>query len=250
MQEIVLIDPETTFKHELDVFGEEVNEAIQCFYAEQTIHNEARKNREVYLALNRHAAFWNIASRALQANAIIVLGRIFEDRDNRVYCVKRLLELAKESPEIFSREALKKRRGIQEREWERDWMRGVYVPTARDFARLERYTMKKRAAYRSQYKVLRDKFFAHRERREMSGAFASAPIQRLERVLVYLSQLHDSLWHVFNNGVKPRLKPVRRSAKRILKLPKHLQDNRSEQEWITRETQKLLTCLAASHESR
>src|SRR5260370_4498174 len=76
------IDRETEFKEELQVFGNEVEEAMQCFYAEQTIHNVARENANVHHALNRNAAFWNLTSRALQANAIIVLGRIF-DRDRR-----------------------------------------------------------------------------------------------------------------------------------------------------------------------
>ena len=31
------IDPETEFKRELEVFGNEVEEAIQCFYAEQSL---------------------------------------------------------------------------------------------------------------------------------------------------------------------------------------------------------------------
>lgn len=46
--------------------------------AEQTIHNVAREDETVYRALNRNAPFWNLACRALQANAIIVLGRIFD----------------------------------------------------------------------------------------------------------------------------------------------------------------------------
>ncbi len=77
-----MIDPEIEFKEELQVFGNEVDEAMQCFYAEQTIHNVARDNPNVHRALNRNAAFWKIASRALQAKALIVLGRIF-DRDSR-----------------------------------------------------------------------------------------------------------------------------------------------------------------------
>lgn len=32
------IDPDKEFEHELAVFGAEVNEAIQSFHAEQTIH--------------------------------------------------------------------------------------------------------------------------------------------------------------------------------------------------------------------
>src|SRR6266851_9801304 len=103
------IDPETEFKQELNIFGNEVDEAIQCFYAEQTIHNVARENREVCDALNRNAAFWKIASRALQANAVIVLGRVF-DKHSQAHGVDRLLHLAAKHREIFSKEELEKRK--------------------------------------------------------------------------------------------------------------------------------------------
>jgi AbiU2 len=99
---LMAIDPETEFKRELEVFGNEVEEAIQCFYAEQTIHNVAREHENVHRALNRNAPFWNLVCRTLQANAIIVLGRIF-DRDSRAHTVNRLLQLATQNPNIFSK---------------------------------------------------------------------------------------------------------------------------------------------------
>src|SRR5690349_15218458 len=103
------IGPETEFERELEVFGHEVEEAIQSFYAEQTIHNIAREDENVHRALNRNAPFWNLASRALQANTIIVLGRIF-DRDSRAHTINRLLHLATRNPAIFSKAALEKRK--------------------------------------------------------------------------------------------------------------------------------------------
>src|SRR5271168_3478621 len=57
------IDSETEFTQELEVFGHEVEEAIRCFYAEQTIHNVAREDASVHRALHRNAAFWNLAAR-------------------------------------------------------------------------------------------------------------------------------------------------------------------------------------------
>ena len=106
---MMAIDPETEFERELEVFGNEVEEAIQSFYAGQTIHNVARKDENVHRALNRNAPFWNLACRALQANAIIVLGRIF-DRDTRAHTLGRLLQLAAQNPHIFSKGALEKRK--------------------------------------------------------------------------------------------------------------------------------------------
>jgi hypothetical protein len=241
-------NPETEFRQELEVFGNEVEEAIQCFYAEQTIHNVARENASVYDALNRNVAFWKLSSRALQANAIIVLGRIF-DRDSRTHGIKRLLNLATKHPEIFSKAALERRKLPHTGKHTAEFMGAVYVPGKRDFKRLQWYADKQRAIYSRYYLDLRNKFFAHRERVDMTVAFANASISRLERLLVFLDQLQDALWHLFENGCKPVLRPARYSGKRILKspLPKGLNRNQAAQEWITQETAKFVNHVTKSY---
>ena len=178
------LDAESEFRSELEIFDNEVEEAIQCFYAEQAIHNVGRKNRSVYEALNRNAAFWNLTSRAFQANALIVLGRIF-DKDSRTHSIQRLLNLAVNHPEVFSRPALEKRKRPQAGKWTDEFMRTVYLPTKHDFGRLKQYADKQRAIYEEEYKHLRDKVFAHKERMDMTVAFAGASIPRLERLLTF-----------------------------------------------------------------
>jgi HEPN superfamily AbiU2-like protein len=243
------IDPETEFKEELQVFGNEVEEAMQCLYAEQTIHNVARENTNVHHALNRNAAFWNLTSRALQANAIIVLGRIF-DKHSQAHGVDRLLYLAAKHRDIFSKAALEKRKLPHAGKHTAEFMCTAYVPKKRDFERLQRYADKQRAIYNGQYRALRDKFVAHKERVDMTTAFASASIPRLERLLVFLVKLQDSLWHLFWNGLKPVLRPARYSGRRILRLPlpKGLHRNQAAQEWITRETEKFLKYVGACYD--
>ncbi len=241
------LDPETEFKSELQVFDNEVEEAIQSFYAEQAIHNVARKSRSVHEALNRNAAFWNLTSRALQANALIVLGRIF-DKDSRTHSIRRLLNLATNHPQIFSKAALEKRKRPQAGERTDEFMRTVYVPTKEDFARLQKYADKQRAIYNAEYKALRDKFFAHKQRMDMTGAFAAVSIPRLERLLTFLDRLHDGLWHLFWNGVKPVLRPARYSARSILKLPERSRRKGPAQEWITAETEKFVKYVSACYE--
>lgn len=242
------IDPEAEFKLELEVFGNEVEEAIQSFYAEQTIHNVAREDQNVHRALNRNAAFWNLTSRALQANAIIVLGRIF-DRDPRAHTINRLLQLATENPGIFSKAALEKRKLPHAGKHTPEFMGTAYVPKKRDFQRLQRYADKQRAIYNARYVDLRNKFFAHRERVDLTAAFANANIRRLGRLLVFLDQLQDALWELFVNGRKPALRPARHSGQRILKspLPKGLHRNQDTQEWITREIERFLRHVSDSY---
>jgi hypothetical protein len=242
------IDPEAEFKLELEVFGNEVEEAIQSFYAEQTIHNVAREDQNVHRALNRNAAFWNLTSRALQANAIMVLGRIF-DRDPRAHTINRLLQLATENPGIFSKAALEKRKLPHAGKHTPEFMRTAYVPKKRDFQRLQRYADKQRAIYNAHYVDLRNKFFAHRERVDLTAAFANANIRRLGRLLVFLDQLQDALWELFVNGRKPALRPARHSGQRILKspLPKGLHRSQDTQEWITREIERFLRHVSNSY---
>jgi hypothetical protein len=243
------IDPEAEFKQELAMFGDEVEEAIQSFYAEQTIHNVAREDQNVHRALNRDAAFWNLASRALQANAIIVLGRIF-DRDPRAHTLNRVLQLATQNPYIFSKTALEKRKLPHAGKHTAEFMRTAYIPKKRDFQRLQRYADKQRAIYNAHYVDLRNKFFAHRERVDLTAAFANANIRRLGRLLVFLDQLQDALWELFVNGRKPALRPARHSGQRILKspLPKGLHRSQDTQEWITLEIERFLRHVSDSYE--
>jgi hypothetical protein len=61
----------------------------------------------------------------------------------------------------------------------------------------------------------------------------------------------DEVWHLFENGRKPVLRPARYSGKRILKLPlpKGLHRNQAAQEWITRETEKVLNHVSDSYDN-
>jgi hypothetical protein len=88
----------------------------------------------------------NLASRALQANAIIVLGRIF-DRDSRAHTINRLLHLATNNPGIFSRTALEERKVPHAGKHTAVFMRTAYIPKKRDFQRLQKYADKQRAIY-------------------------------------------------------------------------------------------------------
>jgi hypothetical protein len=234
-----MTDPEIEFARELEVFESEVNEAIQSFYAEQTIHNVARANGQVYDALNRHAAFWKITSRALQSNALIVLGRIFDKNPNS-HGVHRLLQLAEAHPGIFSKAAFVKRKRPHAGEWTAEVVRDMHIPTPKDFKRLRERLDRQRINYKARYKPLRDKFFAHKDRADTAGLFASTNIRELEQLLCFLSGLHDALWHLLQNGIKPVVRRTHYSSRQILRMPKHSYSKNREQEWIVQETRKFL----------
>lgn len=211
-----MVDPAAEFERELEVFGGEVEEAIQCFHVWLTVHAVARKSKKVYSLLDRHAAFWNTTLRALQANALIVLGRIF-DRDKRSHTVDRLLHLAATNPGIFSASALRRRktqRSAKASEWLDDYMRDVHVPTASDFSRWRRYVDVRRRLYERSYKDVRNKVFAHKSRIDVSSFLAKANVRQLGRLLASLERLHDVLWNLLHNGKKPNFRLVSQSARR------------------------------------
>ena len=209
-----MVDPETEFERELQIFGNDVDEAIQCFYVWLTVHAVARKNRRVYDLLNRDAGFWNLATASIQANSLIALGRIF-DTHKHSHNVKRLLKLAELNIAIFSKAALRKRKSKQSANahvWIDDFMRDVHDPTASDFKRLQSFVEARRKVYGSCYKQLRDKVYAHRERTDITGFVAMTNTGELGRLLSDLHKLHDAFWNLLQNGRKPRLSPLRHSA--------------------------------------
>ena len=209
-----MVDPETEFERELQIFGNDVDEAIQCFYVWLTVHAVARKNRKVYDLLNRDIGFWNLAIGSIQANSLIALGRIF-DRRKDSHNVKRLLKLAELNIAIFSRAALRKRKSKQSanaHEWIDNYMRDVHVPTASDFKRLQSFVDARRKVYGSCYKQLRDKVYAHKERTDISVFVAKTNTRQLGRLLHDMYKLHDVLWNLLQNGQKPRMHPLQHSA--------------------------------------
>jgi HEPN superfamily AbiU2-like protein len=240
-----MIDPEIEFKRELDVFGREVEEAIQSFYIPRTVHTVARTNRQLYGFLDRHAAFWNAALHALEVNSLIVLARIF-DKDTRSHRIDRVLQLAQTHARIFSKAALAKRKRQQipnADEWLDSFLRDVYIPTARDFKKLQQYVNTRRVLFDRNYKDVRNKALAHKDRSNLTATFAKTSMRELEQILHFLYRLHHALLGLFDNGFKPNLRPARYSAKSILKLDPALHRNFPEAEWITRETDKLLKFL-------
>jgi len=209
-----MIDPETEFLTELETFGDEVNEAVSCFSIWVTMHRIARNNRHVYDVFNQYGDFWVACARALHANSLIVLGRIF-DKDRRTHSVERLLTLAEKKPSIFSKTALEKR--AQRRitgPLLRDFMDRACVPSATDLKRIRSRMNARRKTFQGSYEKLRNKVFAHRDRDGASIFAAKTNIQELARLLDFLNRLYYALWNLFHNGRKLTLGRARGLSQR------------------------------------
>jgi AbiU2 len=216
------VSADVQFERELEVFRTEAQAAAQFFFAFLAVHASAGESRSVQRLLNTAPLFWNTNLGALQLATFVVLGRIF-DQDS-THNIGRLLKLAEDSRQIFSKAALAKRKqGTHATPpvWLNDYLKRAYVPTSVDFRRLHGHVSGQRKIYEANYRRLRNKVFAHKEisdAAEVSALFAGTNIREMERMLVFLLSFYEALWQLFFNGRKPVLRPLRYSVNRILRL--------------------------------
>jgi hypothetical protein len=208
---------------------------------------------QVHRLLNSSVLFWNTILAGLQTSTFIVLGRILDQ--SSMHNVDRVLKIAQDHPEIFSKNALGKRKqGNLENppDWLPEYLEAAYVPTPTDFRRLRSHVHKQRTIYNNNYRDLRRKVFAHKELSDpaaVSALFAKTNIRQLQRLLVFFSRLYDALWQLFFNGRKPVLLPRRYSLKRMRDRPSRPEINRSVQERIAHEAEQFLIGASAAKQS-
>jgi hypothetical protein len=204
--------------------------------------------------LNGSALFWNTVLAGLQTSTFIVLGRILDQ--SSTHNVDRVLKFAQNHPEIFSRQALGKRKQgnlTTPPDWLAEYLEGAYVPKAVDFRRLRAHVQKQRKIYNDKYRDLRRKVFAHKELTDpvaVSALFAKTNIRELQRLLIFFSRLYDALWQLLFNGRKPTLRPRRYSLKRMRDRPSPPEIGRSVQERISHEAEQFLMAAASAAQQR
>lgn len=231
------------FEVQLELFRTEAQSAIQFFYAWDATHAVAAKNKAVVRLLNEAPLFWNTTLAALQASALVALGRVF-DPDTNNHSVTRLLTLAHSNLEIFSKEALagrKRKLSSNADEWLSEYLKTVYVPTGDDFRRLKRLVAPRRKIYEEKYRPLRHKVFAHRgvtTSDQVNELFAHTDLRELRKLLVFLGKLYETLWQLYFNGRKPTLQPARFSVDRILEQPSPSSNRGQLQERLVHETKQ------------
>lgn len=208
------------FERELEIFRTEAETAAQFFYAFLTIHASAGADKAVFRLLNTAPLFWNTILGGLQTAAFVALGRIFDS--DSTHNLARLLRLAQDNPQIFSKAALARRKqgtSATPPPWLNDYLKSAYVPEAADFRRLRGHFSKHRKTYLEKYQPLRHQVFAHRglsNGADVSALFARTNIREMQRMLIFLMSIYDALWQLFVNGNRPVLRPRRYSVNRML----------------------------------
>lgn len=240
-QTVNLQTAEKSFLAQLNNFRNEARTVAYYGYADMAIRHAASKSKRLLLRLNDSPTFWNTAHSAFQTSTYITLGRIF-DSDGK-YNIKLLLDSAESGIALFQRDALaqRKREGhTSNPDWLDEYLDNAYYPTEQDFAHLRIKVEKARKLYSDTMKPVRDKHIAHRVARdyeEVVALFSRGKAKDLWRLIVFVQQLEEVLWHLFHNGRKPHFRPMRYSVASMFKSPP---SGSSSIQYIVRETQKLM----------
>jgi hypothetical protein len=249
-----MADPAADFEQELEVLRTEAEAAAQFFYSYLTVHAVVADHQPVHRLLNRSALFWNTVLAGLQTSTFIVLGRILDQ--NSAHNVDRVLRIAQDHPDIFSKAALAKRKQGNLKtapDWLPEYLEDAYVPKAADFRRLRAHVQRQRKIYNEKYRDLRRKVFAHKEVTDpaaLKALFGKTNIRELQWLLVFFSRLYDALWQLLFNGRKPTLRPRRYSLKRMRDRPSPPEIVTSAHERITHEAERFLTAAAGVAQQR
>jgi hypothetical protein len=232
------------FESELNTFRSEVDWAIRLLYSHLTVHSIAAKRPATLKALNSHGYFWTTTLYALQCSGFIALGRIFDQKSP--HNVDKVLRLAQNQISIFSKTELAKRKsagGGSAKEWLSDYLDGAYEPTHKDFRKLRKQVASQRAVYMEMCDQIRDKIFAHNEVNKPEAVkelFSRVELGRFQKLIIFLNQLHESLWQLYHNGHKPVLEPMPYSARQIVRTSLKDWERGTIQQLIVKDTQEFI----------
>jgi len=187
-------------------FQSELNIACWSLYAWKNIKNIAAKDDKIYHALNKNSLSWNIILHSLQSTFFISIGRLF-DIDGKTFSVHTLLRACIENIGQFSKNALRERK-IKGSEadkfpWLDEYIKKSYQPNKEDFLKLKGEVSKRQKRYKSIYKPIRDKIFAHNELKEIrciDELFKKAKIGEMQDLLCFLYQIERIIFQLLYNG--------------------------------------------------
>jgi len=212
------------FELELEVFRQESDSAAQFFYSSRGLNLTAVANGDALRALNDNKPFWVTTMAALQQATLSALGRIFDPDTRANHSVTRLLDtMGRNYGGLFSRAALASRKAhvLNDTHLVR-YLDEAYYPTRDDLKAIKKEVATWRAHYEDVYKALRNKVVAHRDAGDadqVAVLWSKTSIDSLERLLVNLRHMHQTLFDMYTNGMKPRPCEARSSALEMLAKP-------------------------------
>src|SRR5262249_40859532 len=125
--------------------------------------------------------------------------------------IDRLLTIASKDLSVYSRKALANRRRTSDLTAEKidAFVSGAFEPKAEDFRAIRKQVGAQRKIYKVRYQDVRDKVFAHNEVggiEEANQLRAKTSADELKSLLEFLSEVHEAIWQLLQNGRKPELR--------------------------------------------
>jgi hypothetical protein len=198
------------YLEQVNNLAKEVESAIAIYQAYEEVQRLGLNDNAVFQALNRDALFWNIHRSCLVTSLFIALARIF-DTNPDAHSVQRLLNITLAQPELFSKSALAARKttGASKPEWLDEFIERAWEPNgAGDLRHLKKKLGQYVKKFEQVYRPIRHNIYAHRlvtDDGHVSALFAQTNRAEIGTILDFLDDLTQSLWHLYQNGVKPAL---------------------------------------------
>jgi hypothetical protein len=212
---------ESEFVNKLNAVTQDARTCAVFNYTQLAFHHVAGSNPLLVDRVNEHADFWNGMLGALQAAAIIALGRLY-DKDLQAHTLGELLDFAEKYVGVFSSSSLKARliaKGMTDAEAE------IFVSTAHDTKRgsfdyWRRELDELQSLYAKKIKPIRDQVFAHAgkiTKDERDDLFTDVFNREIERLAVFPLQLTEALFQLFHNGYEPKQTAVETNIVDVMK---------------------------------
>lgn len=243
-----MTNKEADFDERLGIFRRQKAEATRLWFCAAAI-NEVSKDLRTNRMIQRTPGFWITVRGGLERHALICVGKVFDQTSP--YNIDTLLKAAWDAKQAgaFSKSALvarKRRISNLAEEILQGFVEDAPVLANSDFKRVSRLVKKYRAIYVSQYRDIRNKHLAHDEIVDavaLSAMFAKTSLRDLEKLIRFLNQLEQALWHLYYNGTLPRMRPMRHSVRMMVRMPLNELGRADDQEDIVRDTRKVLQLL-------
>jgi HEPN superfamily AbiU2-like protein len=209
---VSITQAEQEFENYLAALNRDARGCAVLAYTEFAIHFTAGHDFPVIDRLNRHPAFWNAILGALQASAIVSLGRIF-DRRSDTYSAAQLLGFAEKSLGIFRRGALaarKERAGLAQHDAQA-YAADAYELRPGGLDDIRRQFEQKRQFFENKVAPIRHQVYAHAGKlngKELDQLFNGLPMRALEDLIVFPLRLERAMFNLYHNGRAPALEAV------------------------------------------
>ena len=206
--EAEVLEAERLFREELAICQDEVDKCNQFFYTFMAIHGEYGEKKEVKELVDPRPLFWRTVLGSLQEAMFIALGRVFND--GSTHSLYSLKTQAKACPQMFTREALSRRKlalNLTDYDkWLPQFIEEAHVPAEADFDYLRGQLATHRKIYNDKLLRIRDKWFAHREigdKRLANELFAKTEVAELESMMTFITRYQHAFFDLFENGRRP-----------------------------------------------